>query len=148
MMRVPRTMGRPETLPGICSISSQAVQSMSACVSNFAMFVPSFHRSFFPHFGAASGLLGRLGRVSKLDARIRRELAILVVIHVVLDLHLTLPRTQLEGQWKQIIRLANTGVLVVQHQADVLNRKRRRDAIGVQRDAVNEMLAVVDEDQS
>jgi hypothetical protein len=29
-MRVPRTMGRPDTLPGICSINSHAIQSISA----------------------------------------------------------------------------------------------------------------------
>src|ERR1017187_4320235 len=31
-MRVPRTMGCPDTLPGTCSISSQAIQSTSASV--------------------------------------------------------------------------------------------------------------------
>jgi hypothetical protein len=31
-MRVPRTTGIPETLPGTCSISSQAVQSISESV--------------------------------------------------------------------------------------------------------------------
>src|SRR5665811_2105130 len=41
-MRVPRTIGRPDTLPGIISISSQAIQSMSESVSTFAMFLPPF----------------------------------------------------------------------------------------------------------
>src|SRR4030088_2526340 len=36
-MRVPRTMGRPDTLPGICSISSHCVQSISRAVSIRAM---------------------------------------------------------------------------------------------------------------
>lgn len=36
MMCVPRTMGRPDTLPGTCSISSHVVQSFSVCAC--AMF--------------------------------------------------------------------------------------------------------------
>src|ERR1700726_847520 len=37
MMRVPRTTGRPDTLPGTCSISSHAIQSISVTVSSFAL---------------------------------------------------------------------------------------------------------------
>src|SRR5580658_2542892 len=36
-MRVPRTMGRPDTLPGTCSISSHCVQSISEAVFILAM---------------------------------------------------------------------------------------------------------------
>src|SRR5580700_4371869 len=43
-MRVPRTMGRPDTLPGICSISSHCVQSISEAVSTRAMIGAPFFR--------------------------------------------------------------------------------------------------------
>jgi hypothetical protein len=41
--------GPPETLPGICSINSQAVQPMPACASSFAMAVSCVQRRFV-HF--------------------------------------------------------------------------------------------------
>ena len=54
-MRVPRTMGRPDTLPGTCSISSHCVQSISEAVSVRAMIgAPSFRLSQTPQFYAAS----------------------------------------------------------------------------------------------
>jgi hypothetical protein len=41
-MRVPRTMGRPDTFPGITSISSQAVQSISEFVAALAIPFPLY----------------------------------------------------------------------------------------------------------
>src|SRR5271156_202217 len=46
IMRVPRTMGRPDSLPGIFSISSQAIQSMSESMSTFAMASALLHKLF------------------------------------------------------------------------------------------------------
>ncbi len=43
-MRVPRTTGRPDTLPGTLSMSSQAIQSMPETVSSFAIPSPSHTR--------------------------------------------------------------------------------------------------------
>jgi hypothetical protein len=41
MIRVPRTTGLPETLPGTLSINSQAIQSIAASVSTLTIFAPS-----------------------------------------------------------------------------------------------------------
>src|ERR1019366_10567312 len=61
IMRVPRTMGRPDTLPGTFSISSQAIQSMSKSASAFAMFLPSFHRDRLPETEANALILSYAG---------------------------------------------------------------------------------------
>jgi hypothetical protein len=70
-MRVPRTMGLPETLPEIFSISSQPIQSMSESASTFAMFLPSFHRSFLSRFGGRrhAETAASRGRIPRLHSR-------------------------------------------------------------------------------
>jgi len=45
IMRVPRTTGLPDTLPGTHSISSHCVQSMSELVYAFVMFLTSEYAS-------------------------------------------------------------------------------------------------------
>jgi hypothetical protein len=45
MMRVPRTTGLPETLPGTLSIRSQAIQSISTSVSTFIISHPLLYRN-------------------------------------------------------------------------------------------------------
>jgi hypothetical protein len=46
-MRVPRTMGRPDALPGICSMISQVIQSIPYRGSHLRTLF-SFHRELLP----------------------------------------------------------------------------------------------------
>src|SRR5579864_2027272 len=70
----------------------------------------------------------------KSDTRIRVELPVTLVAHVVLDKRRSLSRAQLELQRQEIIRVTDAGVIVIQYQTDFLNRKTRGNSIGVQRD--------------